>query len=101
VRAGQLRALGARLGILGRDAEDFLRRRPRRQAKAEATGQNGGPDDVDALSDAEIERLIAERTAARKAKNFGESDRIRDLLAASGVVLEDQPGGVTLWRRGR
>jgi cysteinyl-tRNA synthetase len=100
-RAGELRALGARLGILGRDAEDFLRRRPRRQAKAEATGQNGGPDDVDALSDAEIERLIAERTAARKAKNFGESDRIRDLLAASGVVLEDQPGGVTLWRRGR
>ena len=52
------------------------------------------------LSDADIERLIDERAAARKAKNFKESDRIRDLLAASGVVLEDQPGGKTLWRRG-
>ncbi len=33
-------------------------------------------------------------------KNFKESDRIRDLLAAAGVLLEDQPGGKTLWRRG-
>ncbi len=53
-----------------------------------------------ALSDADIERLIDERAAARKAKNFKESDRIRDLLAASGVLLEDQPGGRSLWRRG-
>jgi cysteinyl-tRNA synthetase len=53
-----------------------------------------------ALSDADIERLIDERVAARKTKNFGESDRIRDLLAAAGVLLEDQPGGRTLWRRG-
>jgi cysteinyl-tRNA synthetase len=100
LRAAELRSLGARLGILGRDPEDFLRRRPRRQAKSEAATQ-GEAGDAEALSDAEIERLIAERAAARKAKNFGESDRIRDLLAAGGVVLEDQPGGVTLWRRGR
>jgi cysteinyl-tRNA synthetase len=100
LRAGELRCLGARLGILGRDPEDFLRRRARRQAKSEAATQ-GEAGHVEALSDAEIERLIAERAAARKAKNFGESDRIRDLLAAGGVVLEDQPGGVTLWRRGR
>ena len=53
-----------------------------------------------ALSDADIDRLIEERVAARKAKNFKESDRIRDELAAAGVVLEDQPGGRTLWRRG-
>ena len=53
-----------------------------------------------ALSDADIDRLIDERAAARKAKNFKESDRIRDLLAANGVVLEDMPGGKTLWRRG-
>jgi cysteinyl-tRNA synthetase len=52
------------------------------------------------LSDTDIERLIEERAAARKAKNFKESDRIRDLLASSNVVLEDQPGGKTLWRRG-
>ena len=38
--------------------------------------------------------------AARKAKNWAESDRIRDELAAAGVILEDKPGGVTTWRRG-
>ncbi len=100
-RAGELRALGARLGILGRDPEEFLRQRPRRQAKGEGAGLDGGPTATDELSDAEIERLIAARAEARSSRNFGESDRIRDLLAASGVVLEDQPGGVTLWRRGR
>jgi cysteinyl-tRNA synthetase len=53
------------------------------------------------LKDDEIERLIAERAAARAAKDFAESDRIRDLLAKGGVLLEDQPGGKTLWRRSR
>jgi cysteinyl-tRNA synthetase len=50
------------------------------------------------LLDPEIEALIADRQAARKAKNFAESDRIRDLLAAQGIILEDTPGGVR-WRR--
>jgi cysteinyl-tRNA synthetase len=44
---------------------------------------------------AEIEALIAVRTAARQAKNFAESDRIRDELAARGVVLKDSKGGTT------
>ncbi len=41
---------------------------------------------------------IAARLAARKAKNFAEADRIRDALAAQGVILEDGPSGTT-WRR--
>ena len=45
-----------------------------------------------------IDALVAERLAARKARNWAESDRIRDALAAEGVVLEDGPAG-TSWRR--
>ncbi|MGG1662250.1 cysteine--tRNA ligase [Brevibacillus sp. NRS-1366] len=50
------------------------------------------------LVDSEIDALIEERTAARKARNFARSDEIRDLLAAKGIVLEDTPQGVR-WRR--
>ncbi|MBI5262154.1 MAG: cysteine--tRNA ligase [Bradyrhizobium sp.] len=50
---------------------------------------------------AQIERLIGERTAARARKDFKESDRIRDELAAMGVVLKDGKGPdgkpVTTW----
>ncbi|MFZ2493372.1 MAG: cysteine--tRNA ligase [Thermoanaerobaculia bacterium] len=48
--------------------------------------------------DAEIEELIAARIAARKARNFKESDRLRDELVARGILLEDTPQG-TRWRR--
>ena len=51
------------------------------------------------LGDAEIEALIAQRQAARKAKDFAESDRIRDELQAQGITLIDKPGGVTDWHR--
>jgi len=51
-------------------------------------------------SDADIDRLIAGRLAARKTRNWAEADRIRDELARAGVVLEDKPDGTTTWRRG-
>ena len=48
--------------------------------------------------DAEIEDLIAQRQAARAAKNFAEADRIRDELKARGIELKDTPQGVQ-WTR--
>ena len=49
---------------------------------------------------AEVEDLIRRRGEARAAKDWAEADRIRDELAAKGIVLEDTPEGVTWRRRG-
>jgi len=51
-----------------------------------------------ALSDAEVEALIAERQTARMAKSFKRSDEIRDQLAAAGIVVEDTKDGMR-WKR--
>lgn len=55
--------------------------------------KESGADD-----DAEIEALVAERTAAKKAKNYARADEIRAQLAAMGVVIEDTPQGPK-WKR--
>ena len=48
--------------------------------------------------DSEVEKLIEERTAARKAKDFKTADAIRDKLKEMGITLEDTPQGVK-WSR--
>jgi cysteinyl-tRNA synthetase len=81
--ARQLRALGQALGLLGRPANAFLQ-----AATADAA----------TLAAEQIDVLIAERLAAKRAKNFARADQIRSELLAQGVVLEDAPSG-TYWRR--
>jgi len=51
------------------------------------------------LSDAEVEALLAERAAARAARDFSTSDRIRDELASAGIAVSDSPDGATWHRR--
>ena len=63
-------------------------------AEAEALHTESEPvDNAD-----EIERLVAERTAAKKNKDFKRADEIRDLLKNRGIALEDTANG-TLWRK--
>jgi cysteinyl-tRNA synthetase len=50
------------------------------------------------LSDVQIEALVAERTGAKKQRNFARADAIRNELAETGVILEDSKDGVR-WKR--
>jgi cysteinyl-tRNA synthetase len=56
------------------------------------------PSSASGLSDSEVESKIAERTAAKKAKNFARADQIRDELLALGIILEDTKSGIR-WKR--
>lgn len=82
--AARLKAAGELMGFLGCDPDAWFKWTP--------------PSENTRLSTEEIEAMLAARAAARKAKDFKTSDRIRDELAAQGILIEDGPGGAT-WRR--
>lgn len=79
--AGELKFLAGLLGLLQSDPNQFVQ-----------SGTSG------MLSETAIQDFIAQRIAARKAKNFAEADRLRHELEGKGVLLEDGPKGTT-WRR--
>jgi cysteinyl-tRNA synthetase len=79
--SGLMKALAGTIGLLQDDPEAFV----------QGAASSDTAMDVDAL--------VAERNAAKKAKDFARADAIRKELDAAGIVLEDKPGGVTEWRR--
>ena len=82
--AGILKSLGGILNFLQRDPTEFLQ---------------SGTEQEGSLTSAQIEEQIAQRLAAKQAKDFAKSDLIRKTLLEQGIVLEDKPGGITEWRR--
>ncbi len=82
--AGLLKALGATLGLLQGDPVAFLR---------------GQRNDSTQPDDAAIDALVQARSAAKAARDFAEADRIRKVLADSGIVLKDSAAG-SVWERG-
>ncbi len=85
--AATLRAMGAALGLWQQPPQAYLQRESaHRQSR-------------DAILPEEIEARLAARSAARHARDFATSDRIRDELLEAGIVVDDMPGGKAQWRR--
>ncbi|HEX3754158.1 MAG TPA: cysteine--tRNA ligase [Rhizomicrobium sp.] len=84
ISAQQLARSGEFIGISWLDVQSTTQESEIRQATAYLGDEDGA-----------IETLVEARNDARKAKNFAESDRIRDELLAKGIVLKDTPQGTT------
>ncbi len=90
-KAGKAAELKSVLIFMGLYAPELFAKASSGDAQADMSGEE----------QAQIEAVIAERLAARAAKNWAESDRLRDHLLAMGIVLKDNKDGTTTWERRR
>ncbi len=106
-REGNHAGLAAVLHVLGFSGQ---RARVERQrilhVETDETGYSLGGEAAGAADEMEVEELVKQRLAARKAKNWAEADRIRDDLAAKGITLKDAKDPatgeiVTTWEAAR
>jgi len=94
----------AGLGSPKKEGRRSRRSRAKREGRTASGEIDRGEPGPNAPPVEEIEKLIDERNEARRANNFPEADRIRELLHSRGVALMDEPGGrgrgaeVTTWR---
>ena len=95
--AACLKALAGIIGLLQGDPNDFLQGKTKYHFEL-ITDEARITDSIP-LTNAAIDALIEQRKQARADKNWAESDRIRDVLNAENIILEDGAGGTT-WRRG-
>ncbi len=93
-----LKNLGAVVGLLQRDPNDFLQGKDATISGAAYDSDFVSGSITTELTENRINNLILNRVEAKKSKNFAEADRIRKELADAGIILEDTPQGTT-WRR--
>ena len=96
--ANLLKNLGAIVGLLQRDSNEYLQGEINNVSSVTTDGADISVAYIGALTTDDINALIEKRIEAKKAKNFAEADRIRKELADAGIILEDTPQGTT-WRR--
>ena len=82
--AAELKRLAGVVGLLQQDPDQFLK----------------GEERADGLSHDAIEAMIQQRIEAKRNKDYAESDRIRDVLAAQGIILKDSREGTSWYREG-
>jgi cysteinyl-tRNA synthetase len=99
----ELRYLAGVLGLGGLDPEVWFQSSANVSMTAGTNGPRTEGQDVQPLAgrlgNDQVQALVDARAAARVAKNWAESDRLRDALLAADVIVEDKPGGKATWRR--